>query len=70
MSLRNSALDNAIEVVCLDMMCFKVDPVTLNALTCSYYEPAAWWADQRGPQMSYGEWLVARAEQRSQCVLP
>lgn len=48
-----------IEVVCPDMMCFKVDAETLEPLTCSYYEPAA-WADPRGPQMSYDEWLQTR----------
>ena len=52
-----------IEVVCPDMMCFKVDPVTLDALCCSYYEPAA-WADPRGPQMSFAEWTTIRANAR------
>lgn len=50
---------SAIEVVCEDMMCFKVDAQTLEPLTCSYYEPAA-WNDPRGPQMSYSEWLTTR----------
>ena len=55
---RVNAVGQTIEVVCNDMMCFKVDAVTLQAVTCCYYEPAA-WNDPRGPQMSYGEWLAA-----------
>jgi len=45
-----------IEVVCVDMMCFKVDAETLVPLSCSYYQPAA-WNDPRGSQMSYSQWL-------------
>ena len=48
-----------IEVVCLDMTCFKVDPVTLEPVTSCYYEPAV-WNDPRGPQLSHGEWLAKR----------
>lgn len=51
-----------IEVVCENMMCFKVDPKTLDPLTCSYYEPAA-FNDPRGPQMTFSEWVVKRNEQ-------
>jgi len=54
---------NTIEVVCEDMMCFRVNAKTLEPLTVSYYQPAA-WADPRGPQMSYGDWCVKRHAQR------
>lgn len=54
-----AALNNVIEIVCPDMMCFKVDATTLEPVTCSYYEPAA-LNDPQGPQMSYGEWLFRR----------
>jgi hypothetical protein len=53
------------EVVCEDMMCFKVDPVTLEPKSSSYYEPAA-WSDPKGPQMSYIQWVLKRNEQFEQ----
>lgn len=49
-----------VEVLCLDGMCFRANAVTLDAVTCSYYEPAA-RQDPRGPQMSHGEWLQRRS---------
>lgn len=53
-----------IEVVGEDMMCFKVDAVTLDPISSSsYYEPAA-WNDPRGKQMSVGRWSALRYEQR------
>ena len=52
-----------IEVVCLDMMCFKVKSDTLEPVTCSYYESAAWTDPQGMRQMSFGEWSVQRANQ-------
>lgn len=51
-----------IEVVCLDMQCFKVDAQTLDPIGGSYYEPAA-LSDQRGPQMDVMEWQVLRNRQ-------
>ena len=45
-----------IEVVCIDMTCFKVDPITLDPFSCSYYEPAAWSDPQGRKQMSHSEW--------------
>jgi hypothetical protein len=56
-------MSEPIEVVCQDMMCFKVDPDTLEAVTCSYYEPAA-WSDPKGPQMPYSQWLYLRDKNR------
>ena len=53
--------NDPIEVVCVDMRCFKVNPVTLEPLSCSYYEPAA-WNDPRGPQMSHSEWTKKRMD--------
>jgi hypothetical protein len=54
---------DTIEVVCLDMRCFKVDAHTLDPIGGSYYEPAA-VTDPRGPQMSVGEWNRRRNAKR------
>lgn len=54
-------MSEAIEVVGFDMMCFKIDPVTLEPLSCSYYEPAA-WNDPTGPQMDIATWQAKRGE--------
>jgi hypothetical protein len=52
-----------IEVVGLNMQCFKVRADTLEPLSSSsYYEPAA-WRDPRGRQMGIGEWQRLRADQ-------
>lgn len=56
-----------IEVVGVDMQCFKVDAETLEPLACSYYEPAA-LTDPRGPQMGIGEWQRCRNDQRTRGV--
>jgi hypothetical protein len=55
--------DLEIEIVGLDMMCFRVRADTLEATTCGYYDP---WA-RRHPlhrQMSIGEWMRRRADMR------
>ena len=31
-----------IKVIGVDMMCFPVDPVTLESLSCGCYDPYAW----------------------------
>ncbi len=48
-----------IEVVGVDMRCFKVQPGTLEPVGGSYYEPAA-WSDPRGPQIGINEWQAER----------
>ena len=55
-----------IEVVCADMTCFQVHPVSLEPISTSYYEPAAWSDPQGRQQISYGEWTMKRNEQREQ----
>ncbi len=46
------------------MQRFRVHEGTLEPVSgSSYYEPAA-WRDPRGPQMSFGQWCVARNAQR------
>jgi hypothetical protein len=53
-----------IEVVGVDMMCFLVDAKTLEPISRSYYEPAA-WSDPRCPQMGINEWQSKRCLQRA-----
>lgn len=48
-----------IEVIGLDMMCFKVRHDDLEPVSSSYYEPAA-WSDPRGAQMDVSEWQARR----------
>jgi hypothetical protein len=46
------------------MQCFRVRADTLEPISSSsYYDPSA-LTDPRGPQMSIGEWLRRRADQR------
>lgn len=54
-----------IKVVCADLMCFPVDPVTLAALSCSSYDAYALTDPDPEPveTISHGEWL-ARQQQR------
>lgn len=56
-------MDELIEVVGLDMRCFKVRPGDLEPVSAGYYEPAA-WSDPRGPQMGINEWSLRRSEFR------
>ncbi len=51
-----------IKVVCDDLMCFPVDPVTLEALACSYYDAYAITDPDREPvkTIGYFEWLNLR----------
>ena len=44
-----------IEVICPDMMCFRVNAKTIEPLGILYYEPAA-WNDPRSKQMSLSRW--------------
>ena len=63
-----------IEVICSNMMCFRVNAKTLEPLGISYYEPAA-WNDPRSKQMSLGKWtglymLRLEAQEGFVSVLP
>ena len=44
-----SFYEGKIKVVGCDLMCFAADPVTLEALTVSYYDAYAWMAPEEGP---------------------
>lgn len=48
-----------IKVVSENLMCFAVDPTTLEAVTCSTYDPYAWKDPEVGPieTISHAEWL-------------
>ena len=52
-----------IKVVCADMMCFPVDPQTLEALACSSYDPYAISDPDPEPveTIGYFEWLKRKA---------
>ena len=49
-------MSDRIYVVCPDRMCFYVDAVTLDPLSCSFYDPYwnALYAPK--PQMGVNEW--------------
>lgn len=55
-----------IKVVGCDLMCFPVDPVTLNALACSSYDP--WAIRDPDPEpietISCGEWNRRLSDKR------
>jgi len=55
---------DTIEVVGVDMQCFKVRVDTLEPVSSSYYEPAAWRDPQGHRQMGIGEWQMLRNERR------
>ncbi|MDX9695406.1 MAG: hypothetical protein RBT49_06410 [Bacteroidales bacterium] len=52
-----SRYEGKIKVVCSDKMCFPIDPKTLEAVGCSFYDP---WGNQYSDGaieiISHGEW--------------
>ena len=58
----NGYYKGKVKVVCDDLMCFPVDPVTLEPLACSYYDAYAISDPDPEPikTISYGEWLRLR----------
>ena len=57
-----------IEVVGVDMMCFKVDAESLNPIGPSYYQPAAWNDPAGNQQMDVNEWNLRRDEMRMAAI--
>lgn len=53
-----------IEVVGVDMRCFKVRADTMEPIGCSYYEPAAWRDPAGQKQMCISEWQRLLADRR------
>lgn len=56
-------MTDLIEVVGVDMRCFKVRADTLEPIGCSYYEPAAWRDPAGQKQMCISEWQRLKYEQ-------
>ena len=54
----NGYYQGKIKVVCLDKMCFPVNPVTLEATSCGCYDPYAWSDPDPEPleTISVDEW--------------
>jgi hypothetical protein len=55
----NAYYENKIKVVCEDMMCFPVNPITLEATAISCYDPWAWSDPETSPMetITHAEWL-------------
>jgi hypothetical protein len=49
-----------IKVVCADLMCFPVNPETLEATSTGCYDPWAWTDPDKDPveTISHGEWCL------------
>ena len=55
----NGFYKQKIKVVCNDLMCFPVDPNTLEATSCSVYDPYAMTDPDPEPveTISHNEWI-------------
>jgi hypothetical protein len=53
-----SRYEGKIKVVGVDLMCWPVNPATLEATACSTYDPYAWCDPEREPieTISHDEW--------------
>lgn len=59
MTIKKSFYAGMIKVVCSDLMCFPVNPISLEATACSCYDPWALSDPDSIPveTISYSEWL-------------
>lgn len=64
----NGYYKGKIKVVGVDMTCFPVDPVSLEALSCGCYDPYAWSDPDPDPAetISIAEWQLRSNRRRSQ----